>query len=393
MRKNPTRLELAERFRRLIEEYNAGTHSLEDFLRRLKTINDELTDEEQRPVREGATEAELAVFDLLTKPGPHLTEAEAKKVRGAAKKVLEHVEDKLVLDWKRRQQTRSAVRVAVGTILDKQLPDIYGRPLFHQKADAIFDHIYASYFDNGASVYDTPDTHTGTGPAVAALPTTAEEISDDLLIQVRTDPELFARLIETVFGASTTWACPTQELLIDDETRAVEYKQTARWNVRKQRRDKTMEQVIVKTVAGLLNDRGGTLLIGVTDNREPVGLDNDYTQVKPPNADGYVNWLDTLFEKQPRPRRRKPPQHPHRPNQQPRHLPHRHPRQLPPHMDQDQKRRPPPLPTPQQLNPTSTSPRDRNFHHRKIRAIRIRGILIVSRDPHPLVAPLSRYAR
>ena len=35
-----------------------------------------------------------------------------------------------------------------------------------------------------------------------------------------------------------------------------------------------MEQVIVKTVAGLLNDRGGTLLIGVTNSREPVGLDD-----------------------------------------------------------------------------------------------------------------------
>ena len=51
-----------------------------------------------------------------------------------------------------------------------------------------------------------------------------------------------------------------------------------------------------QTVAGLLNDRGGTLLIGVTDSREPVGLDDDYAHVKPPNADGYVNWLDTLFE-------------------------------------------------------------------------------------------------
>ena len=102
--------------------------------------------------------------------------------------------------------------------------------------------------------------------------------------------------METVFGASATWACPTEELLIHDETRAVEYKQTARWNVREQRRDNTMEQVIVKTVAGMLNDRGGTLLIGVTDDGEPVGLDDDYAQVKPPNADGYVNWLDTLFE-------------------------------------------------------------------------------------------------
>ncbi|MCY4458371.1 MAG: ATP-binding protein, partial [Acidimicrobiaceae bacterium] len=50
------------------------------------------------------------------------------------------------------------------------------------------------------------------------------------------------------------------------------------------------------TVAGMLNDRGGTLLIGVTDNGEPVGLEDDYAQVTPPTADAYVNWLDILFE-------------------------------------------------------------------------------------------------
>ena len=296
VRKNPTQLELAERFRRLIKDYNASTHNLEEFLRRLKAINDELTNEEQRAVREDATEAELAIFDLLTKPEPELTEAEAKKVMGAARKLLKHVEEKLVLDWKRRQQTRSAVRVATGTVLDAQLPDVYGPELFDQKVDVIFDHIYASYFNNGGSVYDAPDLSADTGAAIATLPSTAEEVSDDLLTQAQSDPELFARLMETLFGASATWACPTEELLIDDETRTVEYKQTARWNVRKQRRDTTMEQVVVKTVAGLLNDRGGTLLIGVTDSREPVGLDDDYAQVKPPNADGYVNWLDTLFE-------------------------------------------------------------------------------------------------
>ena len=160
----------------------------------------------------------------------------------------------------------------------------------------IFDHVYASYFNNGGSVYDAPNVGADTGAAIATLPSTAEEVSDDLLAQVQSDPELFARLMETLFGASATWACPTEDLLIDDETRTVEYKQTARWNVREQCRDTTMEQVIVKTVAGLLNDRGGTLLIGVTDSCEPVGLDDDYAQVKPPSADGYVNWLDTLFE-------------------------------------------------------------------------------------------------
>ena len=295
VRKNPTRLELAERFRRLIDEYNAGTHNLEEFLRRLKAINDELTDEEQRAVREDATEAELAIFDLLTKPEPELTKTEALTVKGAAKKLLAHIEEKLVLDWKRRQQTRSAVRVAVRDVLDAELPEVYGPELFDRKVDVIFDHIYASYFDNGASVYDTPDTSAAMGAAVATMPTTAEEVSDDLLAHVRSDPELCSRLMEMVFGASATWACPTEQLLVHDETRIVEYKQTARWNVREQRRDKTMEQVVVKTVAGMLNDRGGTLLIGVTDGGEPIGLDNDYNQVKPPNADVYVNWLDTLF--------------------------------------------------------------------------------------------------
>ncbi|MGH3428552.1 MAG: type I restriction endonuclease subunit R, partial [Mycobacteriales bacterium] len=70
LRKNPTRSDLAERFRRLIDEYNAGTHNLEEFLRRLKAINDELTEEERRTVREDLTEAELAIYDLLTKPEP-----------------------------------------------------------------------------------------------------------------------------------------------------------------------------------------------------------------------------------------------------------------------------------------------------------------------------------
>ena len=35
----------------------------------------------------------------------------------------------------------------------------------------------------------------------------------------------------------------------------------------------------------------------MADDGAPVGLDDDYAQVKPANADGYINWLDTLFEK------------------------------------------------------------------------------------------------
>ncbi|MCY4433197.1 MAG: type I restriction endonuclease subunit R [bacterium] len=154
VRKNPTRLDLAERFRRLIDEYNAGTHNLEEFLRRLKAINDELTDEEQRAVREGITEEELAIFDLLTKPEPDLTRAQAIEVKGAARKLLDRIADELVLDWKRKQQTRSAVKVAIRRTLDNELPiDVYERELFDRKVNAVFEHIYISYYENGESVY------------------------------------------------------------------------------------------------------------------------------------------------------------------------------------------------------------------------------------------------
>ncbi|MCY3893337.1 MAG: HsdR family type I site-specific deoxyribonuclease [Acidimicrobiaceae bacterium] len=294
-RKNPMRLDLAERFRRLIDEYNAGTHNLEEFLRRLKAINDELTEEEQRAVREDLSEAELAIYDLLTKPEPELTEAEARKVKGAARKLLEHVEDKLVLDWKKQQQTRSAVKVAIGEVLDEELPEVYGPELFDTKVGSVFDHISTSYFNDGRSVYDASEAEARPATAVATLPATAEDVSNELLAMAAENPDLRARLMEKLLGTDATWACSTEELL-GGETREVEYKQTARWNVRERRKDRAMEDVIVKTVAGMLNDHGGTLLIGVTDEGEPVGLDEDYALVKPPNADGLVNWLDTLFE-------------------------------------------------------------------------------------------------
>ncbi|WP_420443048.1 HsdR family type I site-specific deoxyribonuclease [Candidatus Poriferisodalis sp.] len=295
VRKNPTRLDLAERFRRLIDEYNAGTHNLEEFLRRLKAINDELTEEEQRAVREDLSEAELAIYDLLTKPEPELTEAEARRVKGAARRLLEHVEDKLVLDWKKQQQTRSAVKVAISDVLDDELPEVYDPELFKTKVGSVFDHIYTSYFDEGGSVYEAPEAKIRSTAAVATLPATAEDIGDELLELAAVDPEIRARLMEKLLGADATWACLTEELL-GGETREVEYKQTARWNVREQRKDRAMEEVVVKTVAGMLNDHGGTLMIGVTDGGEPVGLGDDYALVRPPNADGFVNWLDTLFE-------------------------------------------------------------------------------------------------
>jgi len=299
VRKNPTRIDLAERFRRLIDEYNAGTHNLEEFFRRLKAINDELTEDEQRTVKEDLTEAELAIYDLLTKPEPELTKAEQAKVKAAAKHLLELVTDKLVLDWRKRQQTRSAVRVTVGTVLDAELPEVYGPGLFDEKVDRVYEHIYASFFDNGESVYSGATDEPPAVVPVATMPSTGAEVGDELLDQIKGDPELFTKVMEEVFGLHETWTKSTEQLLTG-ETKHVEFKQSARWSVGSEdpKVHKTLaEEIIAKTVAGFLNGQGGTLLIGVRDDPvEPVGLDADYARVNPQNADGFVNWLDTMLQ-------------------------------------------------------------------------------------------------
>lgn len=297
VRRNPTRIDLAERFRRLIDEYNAGTHNLEEFLRRLKAINDELTEDEQRTVREDLTEAELAIFDLLTKPDPELSKAEQAQVKAAAKHLLEHVTEKLVLDWRKRQHTRAAVQVAVGKLLDDELPEVYGPDLYDDKVTRVYEHIYASYFDNGESVYSAVEEAPAAVP-VATMPSTTAEVDEDLVVQIRNDPNLFTKIMEEVFGLHETWTRPTEQLLIE-ETRHVEFKQSARWSLTSEdpKIHKTLaEEIIAKTVAGFLNGQGGTLLIGVNDRGQPVGLDSDYALVGPQNADGFINWLDTMLE-------------------------------------------------------------------------------------------------
>lgn len=295
VRKNPTRVELAEKFRRLIDDYNAGTLNIGEFFRRLKGVNDELSDDEARAVRERLTEEQLAIYDLLTKPEPELTAAQRITVKNAARSMLDAIADKLVLDWCKHRGTRGAVESTIKDILDAELPEVYDADLFDEKTRRIFEHFFASHFDDGSSVYDPPAEPTGTAGRLVPAGTGPA----DVIEQIRADAEFYARIAEEIFGLNELWTVPTAELL-REENRHVEFKQRACWSRdhRKEGQHEALaEQIIAKTVAGFLNGEGGVLLIGVRDNPiEPVGLGRDYKHVKPKNADGFVNWLDTMLQ-------------------------------------------------------------------------------------------------
>jgi len=85
-------------------------------------------------------------------------------------------------------------------------------------------------------------------------------------------------------------------LIESGENATVEFKSSARWDVRENKLNKALEQVIVKAVAGFLNsETGGTLIIGLDDTGKVIGLGQDYkTLGKRQDRDGYENWLTTL---------------------------------------------------------------------------------------------------
>jgi len=86
---NPTRVDWAERFQKLIDEYNAGSVNVEEFFARLVEFTKELNEEERRGLAEHLDEEQLAVYDLLMRPAPELTEAERKQVKKVAESLLE----------------------------------------------------------------------------------------------------------------------------------------------------------------------------------------------------------------------------------------------------------------------------------------------------------------
>jgi signal-transduction protein with cAMP-binding, CBS, and nucleotidyltransferase domain len=84
----------------------------------------------------------------------------------------------------------------------------------------------------------------------------------------------------------------TKDLIAEGEDDFVEFKSSLRWNIHSKKRDKAIEHASLKTIAAFLNSHGGTLLIGVNDAGEIVGLENDQFQ----NDDKMLLHLNKLIK-------------------------------------------------------------------------------------------------
>ncbi|MBT8470454.1 MAG: ATP-binding protein [Deltaproteobacteria bacterium] len=87
-------------------------------------------------------------------------------------------------------------------------------------------------------------------------------------------------------------------LIRSGEGEHVEFKSTARWDLRANKVNRVLSDIVVQTIAGFANSSGGSLLIGVGDDGGIVGLGPDYATLKKKDRDGFAQFIMTLvFER------------------------------------------------------------------------------------------------
>ena len=143
LRKNVTRSDFAERFRQIIDAYNAGGSQTDDFYEKILKFMDELRAEEERHVKEELSEEELELFDLLHKD--KLTKDEEQRVKLAAKELyatlISRKGELFVVGWHNDAKPKERVRSTIMKCLNDVLPESYDRDIFASKSDKVYQHI------------------------------------------------------------------------------------------------------------------------------------------------------------------------------------------------------------------------------------------------------------
>ena len=143
LNRNRTRTKFSERFKRIIDSYNAGGTENEDYYEQLVKLLEDLRQEDNRANKEGLTEAELEIYDLLI-AGKKLTQADEQKVKLSAKNLYKKLKDNrgslLVVDWYKDEQPRAKLKHEVELSLNDDLPESYDKAAFDSKVSLLMNH-------------------------------------------------------------------------------------------------------------------------------------------------------------------------------------------------------------------------------------------------------------
>jgi type I restriction enzyme, R subunit len=145
LRANPQRMDYYKRYQEIVAEYNRDKDrvTFEETFAKLVALVESLDEEQRRAAKEGLSEDELALFDLLKKD--MLTQAELERVKVASRHLLASLQRLIapLQRWTDKEQTQAEVEVF---IIDRLIRDL-GTPPYTEaeKLDAakrIYDHVW-----------------------------------------------------------------------------------------------------------------------------------------------------------------------------------------------------------------------------------------------------------
>ena len=159
MMQNPLRTDYQEHYEKLVKEYNQEKDRvvIEKTFEALLKLNDELSHEEKRAIREGLDEESLVLFDLLSKPS--LQPKEIAKIKQVATTLLATLkaERLKVANWQQKESTRDAVKQQIFDFLYDErtgLPvEQYEEDEISHITERVFLHIYRAYPELPSPIY------------------------------------------------------------------------------------------------------------------------------------------------------------------------------------------------------------------------------------------------
>ena len=159
MMQNPLRTDYQEHYEKLVKEYNQEKDRvvIEKTFEALPKLNEELSLEEKRAIREGLDEESLVLFDFLSKP--NLQPKEIATIKQVATSLLATLkaERLRVANWQHKESTRDAVKQQ---IFDFLYDEKTGLPVEQYEVDEISDitervflHVYRAYPELPSPIY------------------------------------------------------------------------------------------------------------------------------------------------------------------------------------------------------------------------------------------------
>ncbi|NEQ40396.1 MAG: response regulator [Okeania sp. SIO3I5] len=132
------------------------------------------------------------------------------------------------------------------------------------------------------------------GKYIAVINQTVIEAAD-------TEEELNQKIEERKIRRFLTTICkigefkPVDELIKEGESETLEFKSTLQWDIEKDGKNEKLKFNALKTIVAFLNSQGGTLLIGVEDNGNILGLEKDISLFSNRTIDEFKQTLSNLI--------------------------------------------------------------------------------------------------